>query len=217
MQAERPAGSGGPAIAVSGVETEEAQDAQVVLGDPPRRITNEAHAPLREVVEPANMIMHRAVARDVQRIHREVAPLGVAPPVTPECDPGMASEGLDVLAQRRHLERLAVDHDGDGAMLDAGRNRLETGGLARRITSSGTAVVAISISPTGSPSNSLRTAPPTTRASSPSRSSTSSSRGNGPLRSQGGSMMAGRAHAAAALLCLSRHEFAVLDMRRNVG
>ena len=44
----------------------------------------------------------------------------------------------------------------------------------RRTTSSGTAVVATSISLTARCSNALRTAPPTTRASSPSRSSIAS-------------------------------------------
>ena len=46
----------------------------------------------------------------------------------------------------------------------------------RRMTSSGNAVVATSISATGSRSKALRTAPPTTRASSPSRLSSASRR-----------------------------------------
>ncbi len=51
---------------------------------------------------------------------------------------------------------------------------------ARRITSSGSAVVATSISPGGCPSSTFLTAPPTTRASSPSRSSTAKSFAGGP-------------------------------------
>ena len=50
-------------------------------------------------------------------------------PVAAEAHLGVAAEGLDVLAQRRHLERPAVDHHGDGAVLDAGRHRLEARGL----------------------------------------------------------------------------------------
>ena len=50
-------------------------------------------------------------------------------PVAAERDLGLAAEGLDVLAQRRHLERTAVDHRRDGAVLDAGRHRLVAGGL----------------------------------------------------------------------------------------
>ena len=38
-------GIGQPAVAVGGVEAEEAQDAQIILRDPPRRIADEAHAP----------------------------------------------------------------------------------------------------------------------------------------------------------------------------
>ena len=41
----------------------------------------------------------------------------------------MAAEGLDVLAQRRHLERMTVDDHRHGAVLDPGRHRLEAGGL----------------------------------------------------------------------------------------
>ena len=57
--------------------------------------------------------------------------------------------------------------------------------LARRITSAGNAVVAISISPIGSFRSALRTAPPTTRASSPSPFSNASTRAAGPEVSQG--------------------------------
>src|ERR1700730_7252790 len=59
--------------------------------------------------------------------------------------------------------------------------------LARRITSSGSAVVAISMSPIGTSRSALRTAPPTTRASSPSPFNSSSTRVTGPDVSQGAS------------------------------
>ena len=49
---------------------------------------------------------------------------------------------------------------------------LKPAASTRRITSGGNAVVAMSMSPIGSPSSAFLTAPPTTRASSPSRSST---------------------------------------------
>ena len=78
-----------------------------------------------EIGKPADIVVHRAVARDRQRIDGEVAPLGVRLPVAAERDLGVAAEGLDVLAQRRDLERRAVDHHRDGAVLDAGRHRLE--------------------------------------------------------------------------------------------
>ena len=67
--------------------------------------------------------------RDRQRVHGEVAALGVAPPVAAERHLGVAAEGLDILAQRRHLERMTVDDHRHGAVLDPGRHRLEAGGL----------------------------------------------------------------------------------------
>ncbi len=66
---------------------------------------------------------------DRQRIHGEVAALGVAPPVAAERHLGVAAEGLDILAQRGDLERTAVHDHRDGAVLDPGRHRLEAGCL----------------------------------------------------------------------------------------
>ena len=62
MQAASPSASGG-ALAIGGVEAEEAQDAQIVLGDARCRLADEAHAPRRDVVEPADVVVDRAVAR----------------------------------------------------------------------------------------------------------------------------------------------------------
>ena len=52
----------GQAAAVDGMETEEPQDAQVVLGDPGRGVADEADAPRLQVGEPADIIVERAVA-----------------------------------------------------------------------------------------------------------------------------------------------------------
>ena len=114
--------------AVGCVETEKAQDAQIVLGDAFGRIADKTHAAVAEIVEPTGIIVDRAIARCRQRIDGEIAPFGVGLPVAPEFDLGMAAVGLDVLAQRRHLERMLVDNDRDGAVLDTGRDRLEPGG-----------------------------------------------------------------------------------------
>ena len=57
-----------------------------------------------------------------------LAPLGIHGPVAAEHDLGLAAVSFDVLAQRRDFKRLAVDDDGDGAMLDARRNRFPAGG-----------------------------------------------------------------------------------------
>ena len=121
-------GVGRPGMAIGGVEAKEAQDAQIVLGDAPVRIADEAHAPRGEIIESADMIEDHAVAGGIKRVDCEVTPLGVTSPVAPEHDLGMAPESFDVPAQCRHLERPAVDHDGNGAVLHAGRHRPETGG-----------------------------------------------------------------------------------------
>ena len=70
----------GRARAVGRVEAEEAQDAQIVLARcalpaSPMKRTRRAF----EIGKPADIIVHRAVARGRQRVHGEVAPLGVAP------------------------------------------------------------------------------------------------------------------------------------------
>ena len=93
------------------------------------RLADEAHAPRVKVRKPADIVVHGAVSGGRERIHGEVAPLGVLLPVAAEAHAGVAAEGFDILAQRRHLERPAVDHDRDGAVLDAGRHRLEARGL----------------------------------------------------------------------------------------
>ena len=90
---------------------------------------------------------------------------------------------------------------------------LKPAASARRITSGGSAVVAMSISPSGSPSSALRTAPPTTRASSPARSSTASRS----LERRFLQPCGIEASAGPLSLGLTRHELAVLDMRRNIG
>ena len=120
----------GRAFGIAGEKAEEAEHPQIIFGDARRRIADEAHAPRRDVREPADEIDQFAVAFQEQRVDREVAPLRVGFPVAAEAHLGMAAEGFDVLAQGRDLERLAVHHDGHSAVLDAGRHRMEAG-LAR--------------------------------------------------------------------------------------
>ena len=51
----------GRAVAIGGVEAEEAQDAQIILGDARSRLADEAHAPRVEIGEPADIVVHGAV------------------------------------------------------------------------------------------------------------------------------------------------------------
>ena len=115
------------ALAEMRVKAEKAQDAQIVLFDPPLRLADEAHAARGNVANAADIVVHRSVGRGGQRIDGEIAPLGVRPPIAAEHDARLAAECFDVLAQRRDLERMVIDDGGDGAMLDAGRNRLAAG------------------------------------------------------------------------------------------
>ena len=118
----------GHALAIGGVKAEEAQDAQIILGDAFLRLADEAYPPRLEIGEAADVIVHSAIGGDGQRIHGEVAPLGVGAPIAAEAHIGVAAEGLDILTQGGDFERPAFDDDGDGAVLDAGRHRLEAGG-----------------------------------------------------------------------------------------
>ena len=81
------------------MKAEEAQDAQIILGDAGRGIADEAHAARVQIGKAADIVVHRAVARHRQRVDGEVAPLRVVLPVAAERDLGLAAEGLDILAQ----------------------------------------------------------------------------------------------------------------------
>ena len=93
------------------------------------RIADEAHAPCRDIVQPADVVVHDAGGVDRQTVDGEIAPLGVANPVAAERDLGLAAEGLGVLAQGGDLERLSIDHQRHGAVVDAGRHALDAGRL----------------------------------------------------------------------------------------
>ena len=112
----------------TGKEAEEAQDAQKIFAvrvsaSPMKRTVRLSSRPVRRPGRPPR---HR---RRVERVDGEVAAFGIAPPVAPEPHLGAAAIGLDVVAQRRHLIRPAGGNHGDRAVLDAGRHRLEAGGL----------------------------------------------------------------------------------------
>ena len=96
------------ALAIGGMKAEEAQDAQVVFRDARGSVADEAHAPRLDVGEPADIVVDRAIARGGQRVHGEVAALGIALPVASERHLGMAAEGLDVFAQGGDFERPPV-------------------------------------------------------------------------------------------------------------
>ncbi len=107
------------------MEAKEAQDAQIILADAALGLADEAHAPCRQIGKSAHLVMDLAAPIERQGVDGEVAPRRIDGEAAPEAHHGMAAIGLDILAQRRDLEGAALDHDGDGAMRDPGRNGLE--------------------------------------------------------------------------------------------
>ncbi len=110
------------ALAIGRMKAEEAQDAQSVLGDALRRLTDKTHATRFDVRKPADLVVHGAIRRHRQTVDGEVAALCIARPVAPERHPGLAPECLDVLAQGGDFERRAIDHQRYRAVFDAGRH-----------------------------------------------------------------------------------------------
>ncbi len=122
-------------MGIGRLEAEEPQDAQIIFSDPPCRVADETDAAGLKVGEAIHIVMHHAVGGDRQRIHREVATLGIDLPVPPERHLGLAAESLDVLPQRRDLKRRSVDHQRDRTVVDAGRHRPQSarGGAAHHL------------------------------------------------------------------------------------
>ena len=108
----------------SRVEAEEAQDAQVVLGDAAIGIADEADAVGGKIVDAAEEVGDCAARRvGVERVDGEVASGGVLMPVVGEGDHRVAPVRLDVAAQRCDLHDRTLRQGGDRAVGDAGRHR----------------------------------------------------------------------------------------------
>ena len=116
-------------MAVPGEEPEEAQDAQVILGDARRRVADEAHMPGLEVGQAAQGVDQRAVGPGIERVHGEVAPCCILGEVAGEGDGRVAPEGLDIAAEGGDLEGTAAGHQRHRAVGQAGRHRFEPGRL----------------------------------------------------------------------------------------
>ena len=109
------------------MKTKEAQDAQIIFRNPFRRLADESHAARGDVGDAADIVIDRAVRRHRQRVDGEIAARGVFRPIPAEYDLGLAAVSFDIAAQRRDLEWLAVNDDGNGAVFDAGRFRFQPG------------------------------------------------------------------------------------------
>jgi len=120
-------------VPVARGEAEEPIDPQPVFGDPPIRIADEAHLPRDAVIGATEWVEQRSIGPGVERIQREIAPLGVAHPVLAELHLGVPPVRLDVLAQRRHLGDQIADLQRHRAVLDTrwiDRNAGRGGALA---------------------------------------------------------------------------------------
>ena len=100
-------GTGRPARRIAGCDAEarceavEAQDAQMVFPDAFRRIADEADAGRIEIGEATEIVEHRPVRAQRQRVHRKVAAQRILAPVRGEGDGGAAPVGFDVPAAGR--------------------------------------------------------------------------------------------------------------------
>ena len=112
------------------VEAEEAQDAQVVLGNPFQRLADEAHAPGEQVVRAAEIIVDLARPRiGRQGIDGEIAARRVFLPIVGEGDRRPPAVGCNVPPQAGHFDRMAAADGSDRAMIDARRNGADLRGL----------------------------------------------------------------------------------------
>ncbi len=124
-QASSAAASGGP-CAEAGVEAEEAEDPQMVLGDALERVADEADPGRLEVGDAAEIVEHFPARRvGAQGVDGEVAAGGILAPVLGIGDGGAAAVGGDVAPQRGDLDRRAADHRGDRAVGEAGGDGLD--------------------------------------------------------------------------------------------
>jgi hypothetical protein len=109
------------------MESEEAQDPQMILGDPLQRLPDEAHPSRRQIIGAAEKIINLATHRiGRERIDREVPAGGVLAPIVGIGDRRPPPIGRDVAPERCDLDRTVGEHRRHGAMGDAGRDRLET-------------------------------------------------------------------------------------------
>ena len=120
------------ALAVIGVEAEEAEDAEIILFDARVCIADEADAPRDEIAIAAERVEHRPVACRIERVQGEVTPPRILLPILGEGDGRMPPISLYVAPKGRHLERHAVGNHRHRAMLDPGRHRLQPGPLGER-------------------------------------------------------------------------------------
>ena len=121
------------AASIPGVETIEAQDAQIVLADASLRLPDKDDPPRHGVVVTlACGVQNDAVRIGIEGVQPEIAPPRILRPVRGEGHRGAAPVGRDVATQAGDLKRLMLRDRRHRAVLDAGRDRSQSRRLQRR-------------------------------------------------------------------------------------
>jgi len=107
------------------MEAEEAQDSQVILADAGFGVAHETDTPGQEVGQPVQRVDHRAMPVGVERVHGEVAALGVLLDLGRERDHGAAAIGFHIAAEGGDFVRHTIGHNRHGAVVNAGRDHFE--------------------------------------------------------------------------------------------
>ena len=160
------------ALAVPGMEAEQAQDAQIIFADARRAASpTKRTRPAIRSSTPPDVIEHLAVGDGIERVHGEVAPRCASSAqssvkATTAWRPSVSTSRRRVVTSNG----LPFAIGGDGAVLDAGRHRLDALRLpaASTTSSGGMRHRDVDVDSPRAPSSALRTAPPTKRALSPS-------------------------------------------------
>src|SRR5687767_7447634 len=110
-------------MAVAGMETEVAEDTQMILGDALQRLADEADDPGLQILESAEIIEQLAGEWvGVERVDGEIPSSSILLPVVGEGDGRPAPVGRYIRSKRSDFGNGARRYGGDGAMVDAGRD-----------------------------------------------------------------------------------------------
>ena len=160
------------AVAEARGEAQEAQDAQIILANALARVADEAHVPRREIGKAADSSWNAPSASSDSALMVKSRRRASAREIAAEPHLGRRPSVSTSSRKRRRLERPAVDDQRDGAVRDPGRREIQArrfGACDRRLRASRWSRGRNR--PAAAPSSRSRTAPPTSRVSSPSPSS----------------------------------------------
>ncbi len=100
----------------------------MILGNPRRRVADEANIAAFQIGEPADHIEDLAIRRGIERVDRKIAPFGIGLPIIAEGHEGTAAVRFNISPQGRDFEGFSVDDERHRPMRDARWHRLDTSG-----------------------------------------------------------------------------------------